>query len=155
MGFSSFFSKFEGFVQQCCTKGIPLRCLTRLIFFVEPFMKSFQKIGGILSLACAIHCLAMPILLLVAASSSWLAVLENPMVETGLLVILLPVCLFTLIKKPPQSRSFFQTSILLLGMLLPVAGLIFHMHWLLGIGGLLMAWIQLSKPHAEHLNRCC
>lgn len=114
-------------------------------------MKNLQKISGALSLACAVHCLAMPILLLGAASSSWVAALENPWVEAGLLAFLLPMGIVTLIRKPPYPRSFLHTSALLLAVLLPIAGLTLHLHGLLGVGGLLMAWVQLSGK-AEN---CC
>ncbi|MBK8473372.1 MAG: MerC family mercury resistance protein [Sphingobacteriales bacterium] len=112
-----------------------------------------QKASAFLSFFCAIHCLALPILATLMASSAVLPILHHPVIE---FLLLAPLALLTAqtayrqYKRSPRSLYFVA---LLLGLIGICLALVAHIHALLGISTLYLAAVQWISH--RRLAVCC
>ena len=106
-----------------------------------------QKASAFLSFLCAVHCLALPVLATLMASSAIFSMLHNPLIEISLLTPLGFMTFrsaYTQYKRAPRSLYFVG---LLLGVIGVLVALTAHRHLLLGISSLYLAAFQWFKPH--------
>lgn len=103
--------------------------------------KRLQSAGVVLSLLCAVHCMAVP-LLLTAGSFISVSVLSNPWVEVGLLPVGFAIAGVVLYKDYRRHSRKLPLHLFLFGAAVGVAGLIFHFHLLIGTSALLVIAAQ-------------
>jgi len=105
--------------------------------FIEKHSHILHKVGLSLSFLCAIHCLAMPFVLvaLPVVASSFL----NENVELGLILGSLILGVFILFKDYKHHFNKFPLLLFGLSFLLVLAHLLFHEHTLMSFSSVIMA----------------
>jgi len=116
--------------------------------------KRLQAAGVVLSLLCAVHCMAMPILL-TAGSFATVSVLSNPWLELGLLPVGFAIAGFVLYKDYRHHNRKMPLHLFVFGFIAGVVGLIFHFHLFIGAAAVLVMAAQftnfrLHKAYCAH-----
>ncbi|OWY20826.1 MerC domain-containing protein [Sphingobacteriales bacterium UPWRP_1] len=106
--------------------------------------KRLQSAGIVLSLLCAVHCMALP-LLLMAGSFAAVSVLSNPWMELGLLPVGFAIAGWVLYKDYRLHSRKMPLLLFMFGVVAGVVGLIFHFHLFIGVGALLVMAAQFAN----------
>ena len=111
--------------------------------FIEKHSHILHKVGLSLSFLCAIHCLAMPFVLvaLPIVGQSFL----NEHVELGLIFGSLVLGVFILVKDYKHHFNKVPLMLFSLSFLLALIHLVFHQHVLLSFSSVLMAIAYLRN----------
>jgi len=111
-----------------------------------------HSIGIFLSAACAVHCLALPVLLLIASLFE-MPFFEHPCIDLLLLPIAIILATYLIYKDYPLHKKYYPALLLLLGAILIVSSFLNHLHFLMGIGTFFIAIAQLSNWRLH--KKCC
>lgn len=107
-----------------------------------------QKASVFLSFLCAVHCLAMPILAMLLASSATFHALEHPLVEFLLLMPIISMTLYSLYQKMQLALPIAHFFLPILGIIGVMVGGLVHLHWLMGASAFALAiWQWINKNH--------
>lgn len=109
-----------------------------------------QKASAFLSLLCAIHCLALPVLATLMASSAMFSAFDNPLVEILLLAPLLLMTIYSAYYQLKHRHHLYYLLLLVLGIAGIAVGLLLHLHWLMGASALYLAAFQWSNRNHTH-----
>lgn len=101
----------------------------------------WQGISVILAVLCAIHCLALPVVLM-AASSSVGNILQNPLIEIALLPIAFIIAGNILYKDFKIHQRSLPFIILGIAIIVGAVGIIAHIHAMLIASALIMLTAQ-------------
>lgn len=137
---------------QLCCKRVTFVAAKILQKSSEIYYK-MQKASAFLSFLCAIHCLAMPILAALLASTATLPILEHPLIEFLLLSPLLGMISYSIYSKIKQSYLPSSFILPILGIICIIIGTFTHLHTLVGASALALAIWQWKNKTSK--NTCC
>lgn len=95
-----------------------------------PTLNPWDRAGLLVSSACLLHCLAVPLLIIMLPSLS-LSILENEWIHVGLAMLAIPVATKALVRGYRSHGSFLPSLFTLPGIALLYLALLLHEpHWL-------------------------
>lgn len=116
---------------------------------LQKLQSRLELTGSFVAIACAIHCISIPILLSLGSIGT-VQIFDHLFVEIGFLVVTLIIAGWSLFTSYTRKMvNAFPLFLFVLGFTALIVSILFHFHWLSAIGGILIAsahifnWRQL------------
>lgn len=116
-------------------------------------IKSWHSVGFWASLLCAIHCMAMP-LVVMAGSMYGVQVSEHSSLEVPILSIAVLFAVIMVVRYYFHHRNSLPLLLLIAGVSLLLVSVISHAHLLTILGSLVLASAQLYNTYLHHRMGC-
>ncbi len=112
-------------------------------------IKSWHSVGFWASLLCAIHCMAMP-LVVMAGSVYGVQVSEHSSLEIPILSMAVLFAIIMVVRYYFHHRNSLPLLLLIVGVSLLVVSVVSHAHLLTIVGSLVLASAQLYNTYLHH-----
>ena len=116
-------------------------------------IKSWPSVGFWASLLCAIHCMAMP-LVVMAGSMYGVQVSEHSSFEIPILSMAVLFAIIMVVRHYFHHRNSLPLLLLIAGVSLLLVSVISHTHLLTIVGSLVLASAQLYNTYLHHRMGC-
>jgi hypothetical protein len=116
-------------------------------------IKSWHSVGFWASLLCAIHCMAMP-LVVMAGSVYGVQVSEHSSFEIPILSMAVLFAIIMVVRYYFHHRNSLPLLLLIVGVSLLLVSVISHTHLLTIVGSLVLASAQLYNTYLHHRMSC-